>query len=81
MLQRFPHVCGVGIVRKELFAKGIIIGHEGIVLDGENFIHASKAAGKVVRENFYSYTQKRRKTDGKFACDGIVVYQMKEVKE
>jgi len=81
MLKRFPKVCGVGIIRKELFKKGIIIGHEGIVIDGEDFIHASLAAGKVVRENFYRYTQKRRKTDGTFVCDGIVVYQMLEVKE
>ncbi|MBC8182972.1 DUF1460 domain-containing protein [candidate division KSB1 bacterium] len=80
-LSRFPAVCGVGIIRKELFEKGIIIGHEGIVIDGEDFIHASLAAGKVVQENFYSYTQKRRKRDGKFVCDGIVVYKMKEVKE
>jgi len=81
MLKRFPPICGVGIVRKELFEKGIIIGHEGIVFDGKDFIHASLAAGKVVQENFYSYTQKRKKPDEKFVCDGIVVYMMKEVKE
>ncbi len=39
LLKQFPNVCGVGIVRKELFEKGIIIGHEGIVIDGEYFIH------------------------------------------
>ena len=81
LLKRFPHICGVGIVRKELFNQGIIIGHEGIVIDGKDFIHASLSAGKVVRENFYRYTQKRKKPDGKFVCDGIVVYNMKEVKE
>ena len=80
ILSRFPAVCGVGIVRKELFKKGIIIGHEGIVIDGEGFIHASLSAGKVVRENFYNYTQKKRKRDGKFVCDGIVVYKMMEAK-
>jgi hypothetical protein len=81
MLKRFPRICGVGIVRKGLFNKGIIIGHEGIVIDGENFIHASLAAGKVVQENFFNYSQKRRKLDGKFVCHGIVVYKMKEVRE
>jgi len=81
LLKRFPKVCGVGIVRKELFAKGIIIGHEGMVLDGKYFIHASLFAGKVVKEDFYRYTRKRRVTDGKFVCDGIVIYRMKEVRE
>jgi len=79
ILSRFPAVCGVGIVRKELFKKGIIIGHEGVVLDGKDFLHASQTAGKIVRENFYNYTQKRRKGNGKFVCDGIVVYKMLEV--
>ena len=79
LLKKFPNVCGVGIVRKELFEKGIIIGHEGIVIDGKYFIHASLFADKVVKEDFYGYTRKRRITDGKFVCDGIVVYQMKEV--
>ena len=80
MLKRFPRICGVGIVRKELFAKGIIIGHEGFVLDGKKFIHASMAAGKVVMEDFFNYTQKRRKINHKFVCDGIVVYLMNDVK-
>ena len=81
LLKRFPNVCGVGIVRKELFNKGIIIGHEGIVIDGKYFIHASFYSKKVVKENFYNYTRKRRLTDGKFVCDGIMIYKMKEVKK
>jgi len=79
LLKRFPNVCGVGIVRKELFEKGVIIGHEGIVIDGKYFIHASLFANKVVKEDFYGYTRKRRITDGKFVCDGIVIYRMEEV--
>ena len=81
MTKSFPKVCGVGVVRHELFEKGIIIGHEGMVFDGEFFVHASGEAGKVIKENFYQYTQKRRKQDKKFICDGIVVYEMKEVRE
>jgi len=79
ILQRLPRVCGVGIVRNELFAKGIIIGHEGLVFDGKYFVHASRDAGKVIKEDFYFYTQKKRKQDNKFICDGMVVYQMMEV--
>ena len=80
LLKRLPPVCGVGIVRKSIFKKGIIIAHEGIILDGITFVHASLAAKKVVSEDFYSYLQKRNKRSGKLISDGIVLYLMKEVK-
>ena len=62
-----------------MFKKGIIIGHGGIVIDGKYFIHASLYAGEVVKEDFYGYTREKRITDGKFVCDGIVIYSMEKV--
>lgn len=77
LLQRLPAVCGVAIIQKELFKNGIIIGHEGIIINGKDFVHASKYTRRVVREDFYRYTRKRKKYLLTPVCDGIVLYQMK----
>ena len=79
LLKKLPSLCGVGIIRTDLFLKGIIVAHEGIVLDGRDFVHASKDAQKVVIEDFLQYTRKRNKKTGKPVCDGIILYLMKEV--
>lgn len=78
LLKRLPGVVGVGLVRKSIFKLGIIIAHEGMILDGTDFVHASSTAKKVVQEDFYSYMQKKRK-NGSPLSDGIVLYLMKEV--
>lgn len=80
LLERLPAVCGVGVIQKGLFKKGIIIAHEGIIFNGKDFIHASKYARKVVREDFLRYSRKKRKGTREPVCDGIVLYLMKEVK-
>jgi hypothetical protein len=77
LLKRLPGVVGVGLVRTSLFSKGIIIAHEGMILDGKNFVHASSTAMKVVNEDFYSYIQKMKK-NGRPLSDGIVIYLMKD---
>ncbi|MFZ5516856.1 MAG: N-acetylmuramoyl-L-alanine amidase-like domain-containing protein [Candidatus Zhuqueibacterota bacterium] len=77
LLKRLPGVVGVGLVRTSLFSKGIIIAHEGMILDGKNFVHASSTAMKVVNEDFYSYIQKTKK-NGRPLSDGIVIYLMKD---
>lgn len=79
-LERLPAVCGIGVIQKGLFKKGIIIAHEGILLNGKSFIHASKFRRKVIRQDFLRYTRKRKLGTKEPVCDGIVVYLMKEVK-
>jgi hypothetical protein len=79
-LERLPAVCGVGVIQKELFKKGIVIAHEGILFNGKDFIHASKFRRKVVRQDFLRYTRKWKLGSREPVCDGIVVYLMKEVK-
>ncbi len=79
LLQQLPAVCGVAVIPKELFKSGIIVGHEGILIDGKDFVHASKYTRRVVREDFYRYTRKRKKHILTPVCDGIVLYQMKAV--
>ncbi len=79
-LERLPAVCGVGIIQKELFPKGIVIAHEGFLFNGKDFIHASKDAHRVKREDFFRYSRKRKKGSRTPVCDGIVLYLMKEIK-
>jgi len=79
LLNRLPSVCGVGIIRQEMFDKGIVIAHEGIIFNQKDFIHASKDDGKVVKENFHRYFRKYKKDGTGPICDGIVLYLMKEV--
>ena len=79
-LDRLPAVCGIGIIQKELFKKGIAIAHEGFLFNGKDFIHASTDARKVKREDFFRYSRKKKKGSRTPVCDGIVLYLMKEVK-
>lgn len=79
-LDRLPAVCGIGVIQKELFKKGIVIAHEGMLFNGKDFIHASKFRRKVVRQDFLRYTRSRKWGSGEPVCDGIVVYLIKEVK-
>jgi hypothetical protein len=80
LLERMPAVCGIGVIQKELFKKGIIIAHEGILFDGKDFIHASKFRRKVIQQNFLSYSRKKKLDSSEPVCDGIVIYLMNEVK-
>lgn len=79
-LDRLPAVCGIGVIQKELFKKGIIIAHEGMLFDEKYFIHASKFRRKVIQENFLRYCRKTKLGNNEPVCDGIVIYLMKEVK-
>lgn len=80
LLAKFPVVCGIGVIQKELFAKGIAIAHEGLLFNQKDFFHASKDAGRLKQEDFLRYSRKRKKVSLTPICDGIVVYLVKEVK-
>ncbi len=80
LLSRFPAVCGIGVIQKELFAKGIAIAHEGVLFNQKDFFHASRDVGRLKQEDFLHYSKKRKKGSLTPVCDGIVVYRMKEVR-
>ncbi len=80
LLSKFPNVCGIGVIQKELFPKGIAIAHEGILFHQTDFFHASRDTGKLTKEDFLRYSRKRKKGSLTPVCDGIVVYEMKEVR-
>ena len=74
VLDRLPPVCGVALIRKKLFKLGIVVAHEGMLFDGQTFVHASSRARKVVAENFSDYCT------GDKGLYGVIFYLFKEVK-
>lgn len=74
VLDRLPPVCGVGLIRKKLFKLGIVVAHEGMILDGQTFVHASSSARKVIAENFSEYCIRDNR------LYGVIFYLFKEVK-
>ncbi|MBL7074290.1 DUF1460 domain-containing protein [candidate division KSB1 bacterium] len=76
-MKRLPGVCGVGFVKKSYFEKGIVIAHEGMIVDQKDLIHASMADGKAIRVNFLDYLFKRDKP----IHDGIILWEFVEVKQ
>lgn len=55
LLKKLPPVCGVDFVKKAYLDKGILIAHEGMILDNVDVLHASSSAGKTVRLPFLDY--------------------------
>jgi hypothetical protein len=70
LLQKLPQICGVAFVKKSYFKMGIIIGHEGMILDGQNLLHASQLAKETVMVNFLDYYFP---FDAKPRFDGIMI--------
>ena len=40
-MDKLPRICGVAFVKKSYFKNGIVIAHEGYVINNKNLIHAS----------------------------------------
>lgn len=70
LLKQVPPVCGIAFVRKKLFKSGLIIAHEGMLIDRQNLIHASSEYIQTVNVNFLDYYF--RESGPVF--DGILVY-------
>jgi len=55
LLAKLPLVCGVAFVKPGYFKIGLVIGHEGMIIDGRDLIHAGQEAGETVRVDFMDY--------------------------
>ena len=73
LLNKLPRVCGAAFVKKSLFELGIIIGHEGMLIDNQFLIHASSSAGKTVKIDFLTYYFSE--PEGIF--DGVMFYEFR----
>lgn len=55
LLARLPRVAGVAFVKPGWFSLGLVVGHEGMIIDGKDIIHASSEYGETVRMDFMEY--------------------------
>ncbi len=71
LLRSLPPLVGVALVKKATFPIGLAVAHEGVLLDGERFIHASSEDRRVVKVSFREYLAKHA------AFDGLVFYEFR----
>ena len=71
LLSKLPDICGAAFVRKSYFKNGIVIAHEGVLIDNKELIHASSKQQKTVRVNFIDYINNY----GNPRFDGIMFYK------
>ena len=72
ILLNLPAVSGVAFVKKSYFKMGIVIAHEGYLIDQTNLIHALSEHNKTVNVDFLSYLF----NDGEPRFDGIMFYKI-----
>ena len=75
ILLNLPAVSGVAFVKKSYFKMGIVIAHEGYLIDNTNLIHASSEHNKTVNVDFLSYLF----NDGDPRFDGIMFYKINPI--
>lgn len=59
---------GVGFVRKKNFKIGVVISHEGFILNKNYLVHADSILGKVSKVDFVKYCQ-----DNSDYFDGVII--------
>ena len=70
-LLSLPEICGIAFVRRSYFGMGIVIAHEGVLIDRSNLIHASSEKKETVNEDFMKYYFR---DDGP-VFDGLMIYE------
>jgi len=71
-LTNLPTVCGIAFVKRSYFKMGIVIAHEGYLIDQTDLVHASSEFGKTARVDFIDYLYR----GGKPRFDGIMIYKI-----
>ena len=74
IIKRLPSICGVSFVKRSYFKLGIVIAHEGYLINRKNLIHASSKEKMTVNVDFFTYLFEKEK--GRF--DGVMFYDIKE---
>ena len=55
LLDKLPQIAGVAFVKKTYFKMGLVVAHEGMIIDKKNIVHASSEFGKTVNMDFMKY--------------------------
>ncbi len=74
LLAKLPVIAGVTFVKPKYFKMGIVMGHEGMIIDGKYLVHASQSAGETVKVDFLDYYFPE---EGPF-FGGIMVFEFRE---
>lgn len=74
ILEKLPKICGVAFVKKSYFKNGIVIAHEGFIINKKNLIHASSKENRTVNVDFLSYLF----GNGPSRFDGVMFYDIIE---
>jgi len=74
LLAKLPTIVGVTFVKPKYFKMGIVMGHEGMIIDGKYLVHASQSAGETVKLDFLKYYFPE---EGPF-FGGIMIFKFKE---
>ncbi|MBN4080911.1 DUF1460 domain-containing protein [Caldithrix abyssi] len=77
LLKKLPPVAGVAFIRKAWFKMGLVVAHEGMILDRKNIIHASSEYGQTVNMDFMEYYFRE---DGPL-FDGALFYSFHPLKD
>ena len=75
LLEKLPPVCGIAFVKKSYIKNGILIAHEGFVIDQKTLIHASSASKKTIQEDLLNYLSGKK--ESKF--DGVMFYKISSI--
>jgi hypothetical protein len=82
VLARVPSLCGIAFVRESNIARGLLVSHEGFLLDQRCLLHASSEAGEVVVVDLLDYLFRRDDPDnarsGRPRFDGALLYSLRE---
>jgi len=74
LMAKLPTIVGVTFVKPKYFKMGIVMGHEGMIIDGKYLVHASQSAGETVKLDFLKYYFPEA---GAF-FGGIMIFEFKE---
>ena len=55
LLDKLPQIAGVAFVKTTYFKMGLVVAHEGMIIDNKNIVHASSEFGKTVNMDFMEY--------------------------
>jgi len=71
-LKLIPQVCGIAFVKRSYFEMGIVIAHEGFIIDNTNLFHASSEYKETVNIKMMDYLL----NNGNPRFDGVMFYKI-----
>ena len=76
LLNKLPSIAGVAFVKESYFKMGLVVAHEGMIIDKKNIVHASAEFEKTVLMDFMEYYF----INDKPRFDGILIYSFNPIK-